>query len=712
MKIERIELYNFGSYEDINSFELMSDDTDKRIVIVGGKNGAGKTTLFTAMQICLYGHASFGFKTAGKRYLKEVYDLINNRARLDESKSAYVKIEFSERRIDTDHYVVIRSWTWSDNSVKEVFAVIQNGVTLDEEASLDFQNYLLHLIPPELHKLYFFDGEKIADYFLDDQHNNIKDALLVLSGNDTYEILYSNVRRILNGVESDSESVAQNYANQKDVLAKCRKKEEVLLFEQREIVSDIDRLEAELQNENDKYASNGGVSLEEWKDLQRALKEEEDRREGLSCDLKEIAADVLPFLLVKDLLMNVRAQISTEKELRAYRAFQDSLLTSHFKRWLSNAMKKTSSQDNASDSEILINEIQAFFENRELESKEPILMLSEDESILVMNKISLVESFRAFTISENRRRIEESLQYSTELRERLQKSSIENFESHIGRVTQITLQLEKAKARQERNGSELLAVQDESIELKRILEISRKALETELKKRSVSALSDRVLLLVEELQEQQYKKLIANVERDINRKFRELIRKDSFVDHIFLDHDFSLHLVRNQAVDVSTLKLTAKKYGVSALKGSLKNAGYSSLIEQLNTTEDSLGLALAEYSAEEIILPVELDHNRFSNGEKQILVMSLYWAIMNQSHNELPFIIDTPFARIDTEHRVNITEKFFKELPGQLFVLSTNEELRHEHIAALDQQIANVYMLEYGEDKRTHISEGSYFEVE
>lgn len=84
---------------------------------------------------------------------------------------------------------------------------------------------------------------------------------------------------------------------------------------------------------------------------------------------------------------------------------------------------------------------------------------------------------------------------------------------------------------------------------------------------------------------------------------------------------------------------------------------------------------------------------------------------MNQSHNKLPFIIDTPFARIDTEHRANITEKFFKELQGQLFVLSTNEEIRHEHMVSLEQQIAKVYMLEYGEDKRTRISEGSYFEV-
>lgn len=109
------------------------------------------------------------------------------------------------------------------------------------------------------------------------------------------------------------------------------------------------------------------------------------------------------------------------------------------------------------------------------------------------------------------------------------------------------------------------------------------------------------------------------------------------------------------------------------------------MINKLNTTEEKLAFDITDYNSDTIELPVELDYTRFSNGEKQILVMSLYWAIMNQSHSELPFIIDTPFARIDTEHRANITEMFFKELNGQLFVLSTNEELRHEHLSALDE---------------------------
>ena len=103
---------------------------------------------------------------------------------------------------------------------------------------MNFQNYLLHLIPPELHKLYFFDGEEIADYFLDEQHNNIKDALLILSGNDTYELLYNNIRRLLNGVESGNESIAQNYADQRESLAKYSQEEAQLIGEIVELRTD------------------------------------------------------------------------------------------------------------------------------------------------------------------------------------------------------------------------------------------------------------------------------------------------------------------------------------------------------------------------------------------------------------------------------------------------------------------------------------------
>ena len=52
MKINRITLENFGSYEGVATFETREQD-GKNIILIGSKNGAGKTTLFTAMRLCL-----------------------------------------------------------------------------------------------------------------------------------------------------------------------------------------------------------------------------------------------------------------------------------------------------------------------------------------------------------------------------------------------------------------------------------------------------------------------------------------------------------------------------------------------------------------------------------------------------------------------------------------------------------------------------------
>ena len=135
------------------------------------------------------------------------------------------------------------------------------------------------------------------------------------------------------------------------------------MVEETENASDIEHFEADLLKENDSYAANGGISLEGWKELQRQIKDEEDRRERLNWELKSAAAEVLPFLIVKDLLVAVREQLHTENELRAYKVLRDSLSTPQFKRHLTLTIKKTSSQDPSTDSKIVAEAIHSFFEN-------------------------------------------------------------------------------------------------------------------------------------------------------------------------------------------------------------------------------------------------------------------------------------------------------------------------------------------------------------
>ncbi len=711
MRIKKIELCNFGSYEGVNILDTQAESPEQRIVIVGGKNGAGKTTLFTAIRVCLYGHIAFGYKSAGKLYYKELFSLINDKARLDGNDTAYVKIAFSENRIDDDEFVMTRKWNWNNTNIAEDLSVSKNGVCFAGDALVDFQNYLLHLIPPDLLDLYFFDGEKIADFFLGEQRNNLKEALLTLSGSDTYEILYGSIRRLLSGAESDCESIAQNYADQKEVLLDYFEKQKSLSAKLAEYDAEIENAETAIKTENETYAAGGGVSLEEWKTLQDKLREEEELRERLNSERKIAANDILPLLIVSENLRKVYAQINDEKELQKRRYLKDAIESENFTDFLKNLIGRQIGGVKKECVDDFITSIREYFDISESGDKKILFDLSGDEEAVVFNAVSKINGYDGKIFEDYKKRIDQSVARGKSLQENLKKSSVENFENHVLALSELNFELQKAQDRREKVSEDLQTTESEIETLSKVLESTRRALESELKQRSVSALSDRMLLLVEELQEQQYKKLIASVESDLNKKFKQLIRKDNFVSDIYIDLDFTLHLMRNRDVTVNGLRETLRKHGIKALKNSIKKRAYDKLIEKLNTSEDRLEIALAEYAEETIELPVEIDYTRFSNGEKQILVMSLYWAITNQSCNELPFIIDTPFARIDTEHRSNITEMFFKELQGQLFILSTNEELRREHLAALDRQIAQVYLLEYGDDKRTHIARGNYFEA-
>ena len=91
--------------------------------------------------------------------------------------------------------------------------------------------------------------------------------------------------------------------------------------------------------------------------------------------------------------------------------------------------------------------------------------------------------------------------------------------------------------------------------------------------------------------------------------------------------------------------------------------------------------------------------------------MTLYHALVSLCNHEIPFIIDTPFARIDTEHRKNISKHFFSKLNGQIFILSTNEEINSQHVQILKKRLPLPYMLENSDNKKTTVIENIYFQV-
>lgn len=258
-----------------------------------------------------------------------------------------------------------------------------------------------------------------------------------------------------------------------------------------------------------------------------------------------------------------------------------------------------------------------------------------------------------------------------------------------------------------------LAENKDLLELTEV-ELSRVQLrfENELKQASIKDISARAIVMLDKLQNTLYQKQIEKVEDFFRAEIRNLMRKTNFIDDIHIDNEFNIHIFRNEEINVADLLAALKTNTEHQLITMFGYSAYRQIQELAATADLSLIIHFFEnYNKEKINILLEIDKTSLSNGEKQIFIMALYHSLVQLCDHEIPFVIDTPFARIDTEHRKNISTHFFSKLQGQVFILSTNEEINSTHLQILKDKIAATYMLENLNDKQTVIMNNKYFEV-
>lgn len=236
-----------------------------------------------------------------------------------------------------------------------------------------------------------------------------------------------------------------------------------------------------------------------------------------------------------------------------------------------------------------------------------------------------------------------------------------------------------------------------------------KELDKQLKSQSVGNLSVKAILFLEELQRRLFEAEIKKVQELFMYKMNQLMRKKHFIDSIRIDEDFNIHVYKRVLLDCKGI---SKKIQALSPEGYQKEYGEAHCNDVLVASEcPSLEIFVEKYrnSNKQLDVTIEFDKSTMSKGEKQVFIMSLYWAMMQLCNKEIPFIIDTPFARIDTEHRAHITEYFFKELSGQVFIFSTNEEITQEHVSVIGEDLQATFLIENTDNKRTSIESKKYF---
>lgn len=693
MRIDNIVLNNFGSYEGETIFDTNSQ-SGKNIILIGGKNGAGKTTLFTAMRVCLYGYMSMGYKNYNAFYTRAITKLINNNAKMVKPATAHVSmlISLSNGR-EIDQYKLVRSWVLAD-SLTESFEVFRNGSPLNSEEIADFEKYLLSLIPPELFNLYFFDGEKIADFFMNEGSNaRIKDAFLTLCGYDTFDIMRRNFKRI-SGNGTTSNAALDEYWEAKQAAEKAQQEYSALLGEMSACEDAISACEADIAALEKSYSQKGGISQEEWNQKLIQLREEEKKRELWNAMLRKWANELVPFLMIREQVVALKDQIAKENNNQKFQNFCEILQSPEISTLLSGNTQPI---------------IEAAFSNYGSTDTQ-ILELSLDQSALLLSQISTILAFDVKKVAKYKSAIKKSISISATIRQQLDNSNIAAVQEYMQRKAELFERKSELLDNKVYLEQQISAHKELLQQVTAALSKTQAKLEAELKKASINDISARAIVMLDKLQQVLYRQQITKVESFFRREIRTLMRKTHFIDDIKIDDDFNIFLYRYETIDVSVLldALAERSeehiltvFGKEALQELFRLSGSESL--------EGVILHCSSLAGGTLNLPIRIDQTSLSNGEKQIFIMALYHSLVQLGRHEIPFIIDTPFARIDTEHRRNISQHFFSKLHGQVFILSTNEEINSDHVRIMGDRIAATYMLENADNKRTVVVNDSYF---
>ena len=697
MKIKRIRLTNIGPYINQNEFDFNVSDSIKRMVLIGGKNGAGKTTLFKAIKICLYGCVAYGFEAVNAKYYAEVEKIINANEKLNRIGTAEVSIDLLlDDGKYNNTYTFIRNWKITGKRIVETFEVSKDGEPLSLTERGDFESYILHLLPPNLFRFYFFDGEKLSDFvFNGNKNSDFREAFLKLCNLDTMEIIRENFRRISRGKAKDGAFASYEYE-------KCQNDDAIIANRiaqaedcYKSIEDSMASIDDQLANLEKMYAKGGGISKKEWKAMEEQIAKEDTRREEKRRWLKEIANNILPFVILRSQLDSLKDQILLEHKAQVDANVKSVIDTPEIKSIIAHVLDDCHIELSDDITNRIIYEIGDYASA--YEQLVPILNLSDFDRYELIAKINNLQGFDIERIRKATDDIDASLNCVKRIRKKMEQSSVDNYDEY--------LQKKSALNEQKANYStQLLDIDKELQKLRADKAISESKLakaksdyETILKKQSINDISARALLAFDELQDVLYEKSIATVEKGFSNYFKSLINKSDLIDGIHIDSQLNVLPYKYKHFYATDVRKTIGANGVEYIIAQIGIHAYEILQRKLREGET------------EFDLPVEVKQ-QLSAGEKQIFVMALYQALSQLNKINVPYIIDTPFARIDKEHRSKILKNFFKELKGQIIILSTDEEIVGNCADVVSDVISNTFVLNHTATGNTEIIPNQYFE--
>ena len=667
MIFNKLTVTNLGNFSGTHVLRLRPGDTKtvKPIVLFGGLNGAGKTTIFDAIKLCLYGPEMFGAIGTAKyqEYLRQ--KIHSSKITVVQPNNASIVVEFEYAHLGTvNTYQIERMWEISGQKVLETLNINKNGLPLDDIEKDCWQDFIKEIIPLGLSQLFFFDGEKIQKMMSDDSNEELKRSILSLLGLDLVERLQADLKiyrsKSLKGGSTDS------FAKEIEALEAQKEQVEVdmkkLNDDKASPENSIQQLNDRIAVYRDKMSAQGEgyyrnrVSLEEKK---RSLEHDID---SIKDKLRELAAGYLPVAIASSYALKLKKQIEDESVYKANTLLSENLKKKHHEMLAiidSSGFLKVNGLDSGSLKKIksqLKVEIEMLFSVETKQERQPELFgFSQKQALeilgLIDKAINTIPSEMAVLTDMYEVKFRDLQDTVTQLNKVPDDEFIKPmYETLDG----LNIELGGLTEKQAALDAQLAELTNTRSELERKIEQinSKIASSYELDEKLQSVLKVEKVLAKYHLHLAKLK--IYSLQEEFTNIFKVVHRKDDMITRI--------------KIDPETFNVT------------------------LFDRKDKV-----------------INKNSLSSGELEIYAMSMLWALAKTSGQKLPFIVDTPLARLDSKHRDNLVELFFPHASHQMMIFSTNTEVDQQYFDRLRPYVAHAYNLEYCEESKSTVVKEGYF---
>lgn len=640
----------------LHNFGVYADDNTyelkyrktRSVSLIGGMNGRGKTTFLEAVLLALYGQNSFA--VAESRYKTYGEYLRAHVNTSDGTNMAFVELEFDmDESSDSNSYIVTRMWNSNGKHIKDTVRVKKNNID-DKFLTQNWTMFIESILPSGLANFFFFDGEKIAELAETETNSGMKDSIKALLGINVIDLLQGDLNRILKRV-NDEQIDEYSVVKIRELEAEKDHKAEqynAIMTEIDTISKKLEKTESNLIKYRGIFEAKGGNIASQSKEIFTERIRLKSQLEQLQSDYEELASGILPLAMVKPLLVKIQAQCQQERETKNMKLAVDTI------------SKLLNSYSGEKDE---ISKFIGYVKNRAVKShNRPIFDFSENAysqiSLLNSSDITNVEDFY---ISQKRqeeqltKRINEIDNYlSVDIDEDAIKSSYKKICELEATKMQLQAQLELKNKERITSHGELLKA---TTEFNRCVETSLKTMEREddLKRLRAYAL----------------------MAQNVSERYKIELQKSKVQELA-------------ETMTACCQSLLGKRYFISRIGMDPETLDYFYIDKKGN----------------------EIPKNTLSAGEKQLMVISMLWALAKCSGKNLPIIIDTPLARLDSVHRIALINKYFPNASKQTIILSTDVEIDAEYYGKIEKYVGNEFTLVYDdEQKRSTIEEG-YFKGE